>query len=518
MILTDKQLTYLTYAVVIVFAIFPLFAPLPFRIHLDLPWEGAYRLYLGQVPYKDFGMPLGLGFFIMPYFCFLVFGPTLKSLLISQVIVTILSAWVLRKIVLKLNFSVSVAFLVTFIYCLSYTFIYFWPWYNNTAITYQFVSILFLLYAFEKETFKKRFLYYTLAAFFTFLTFFTKQDYGGLALLLNIALVVIYALHSKNYIDVPFFVFEVVQVVFIVIVFLYKTDFSYWFNYGQVPHESRLSLFKILDEIFQNSTWEKFYILVLMIHLYVVFVQNKKWPSLKESLFYLLVLGIVCEALITKTTSGNSTGNTTYYHAFGVLLLLYVSAKYIQLNSLFSILILMSFSFIWFSGDYWKYLNRIFPRSENTKNVLADTSKSEVQHVNWVTCDIPVFSKVKMPEETIQGLKDSKEIYNSMKLVSPNILNMTEVTMLAYDWQYIPQKNSPLWFHVGVGMFQKQIDEFNRNIRSQTYDMVLFEEVPHLDNFFPSACFTELKKNYKLRLKFLAPNKDHDSYIYVFTK
>ena len=75
----NKYTRYLSFILIIGFSLMPLFFSLPFRIHLDMSWEGAYRLYLGQVPYKDFGMPIGYGFFIFPLLAFYIFGPYPQS-------------------------------------------------------------------------------------------------------------------------------------------------------------------------------------------------------------------------------------------------------------------------------------------------------------------------------------------------------------------------------------------------------------------------------------------------------
>ena len=45
-------------AIIILLAVVPLFMTFPFRVNIFLSWEGAYRLSEGQIPYKDFGMPI----------------------------------------------------------------------------------------------------------------------------------------------------------------------------------------------------------------------------------------------------------------------------------------------------------------------------------------------------------------------------------------------------------------------------------------------------------------------------
>lgn len=510
----------LTFAIILLFALFPLLFSLPFRIHLDLPWEGTYRMYLGQTPYKDFGMPLGYGFFIIPLFCFYIFGPALKTLLLAQTFITIISALTFRNILKHFNIKSYKIFIATTIFCISYTFIYFWPWYNNTAFMYEMLAIWICLSAFKAESIRIRILLYSLSALFVFLTFFTKQDYGGLAFIFCLVLICTNMLYEKKYIDIMIYVLCFAVVTLLFILPLPQAEFKYWFNLGQPPHESRLSIFKILDEIFFNSSWEKFYILVLVLFAYFKLKTTSFKVNKSETLLFLITLGVVLQALITKSTSGNATGNTTYFHGFAIAFVLYMIAEKFISPNLLNVALVLALSFFWFSSDYWKYVNRMFPvstKSQNQHAIVAD-SVPMTASANWVLSDIPVFQKVKLPEATIEGIKGSKQILDSLKTPNPKILNMTELTMLAYEWKYEPIKGLPLWYHVGVGIFQKQIDEINTKISSNEYDMVMFETIPQLIQFFPEEVRSQLKLKYKLKQRYLAPRKEGDAYIEVYTK
>lgn len=517
--MTPRIYHVLTIAVIVLFACFPLLFSLPFRIHLDLPWEGTYRLYLGQVPYKDFGMPLGYGFFIIPLLCFYVFGPALKTLLLAQALITIISGLAFRGILKHFALPAHKILIATAIFCISYTFIYFWPWYNNTAFMYEMLALWACLTAFKAEALRRRIIWYLLAAFFVFLTFFTKQDYGGLAFLFCLVLIGIHAVSEKKFVDPVIYIVSFLAVVLIFIVPLPRQEFGYWFNLGQAPHESRLSIFKILDEIFLNSSWEKFYILVLVLFAYYKMFTEKFNTSKNEILWFVIVIGVVLQALVTKSTSGNATGNTTYFHGFAVAFILYIiSARFIT-DRLSHVILVLALSFLWFSSDYWKYVNRMFPVASSAKNshTKPDTLPL-VPTINWVSSDIPVFKKVKLPEATIDGIKASKQVLDSLKVPQPKILNMTELTMLAHEWKYDPIKGLPLWYHVGVGIFQKQIDEINGRIKNNEYDMVMFETVPQLIQFFPDEVRAQLQKDYKLRLRYLAPRKEGDAYVEVYIR
>ena len=67
MLSTKKNfIGWLELAIILLCASIPLFFKLYYRINIFLSWEGAYRLYLGQIPYRDFGIPMGFGYWIIP--------------------------------------------------------------------------------------------------------------------------------------------------------------------------------------------------------------------------------------------------------------------------------------------------------------------------------------------------------------------------------------------------------------------------------------------------------------------
>ena len=63
------------------FVLIPLALQLPYRVNIFLSWEGAYRLYLGQMPFRDFGLPMGYGYWLIPTGFFHLFGPSMFSML-----------------------------------------------------------------------------------------------------------------------------------------------------------------------------------------------------------------------------------------------------------------------------------------------------------------------------------------------------------------------------------------------------------------------------------------------------
>src|SRR6476619_3951500 len=140
-----KLYTLTELALIVLLALVPLFATFPYRVNIFLSWEGAYRLSQGQVPYRDFGMPLGYMYWVVPALFMKVFGTQMITLVKAQVFINIISGLAFRSILKSLGVQSGVRLLSVVLYCVSYSFFNFWPWYNHTVIVYEFVGLAFLM-------------------------------------------------------------------------------------------------------------------------------------------------------------------------------------------------------------------------------------------------------------------------------------------------------------------------------------------------------------------------------------
>ncbi|MES2881085.1 MAG: hypothetical protein V4676_02980, partial [Bacteroidota bacterium] len=82
-----KIFSYIELSAIILLACVPLFLSFPYRVNIFLSWEGAYRLSQGQIPFKDFGMPVGYMFWVVPGIFFKVFGAQMITLIKAQVFI-----------------------------------------------------------------------------------------------------------------------------------------------------------------------------------------------------------------------------------------------------------------------------------------------------------------------------------------------------------------------------------------------------------------------------------------------
>ena len=89
------------------------------------------------------------------------------------------------------------------------------------------------------------------------------------------------------------------------------------------------------------------------------------------------------------------------------------------------------------------------------------------------------------------------------------LLNMTELTPLAAELPYALETGPdvPLWYHLGVAMFNRDAARYEARIRNREYDYVLFEYIPSLNNFYPFRVRDTLLKYYPKVDSFYAPRR-----------
>lgn len=523
----EKQVNYLEYAAIIVFCALPLFMNFPYRINIFLSWEGAYRLSQGHIPFKDFGLPMGPAYWIIPAVFFKIFGPFLITLVKAQVFINLVAAFTFRSILKIFNLKASDRFLTLLLFCIVYILINFWPWYNNTVFVFQLVSLFFVLKGLTSEKKRTAIILLIIGAFFSALSFFTKQDGGGLAIMLNSALVLYTVLRFKQWRAGLSFFFSLGFFLALFIVPFFPYDFSYWFNYGQEPHYSRVSLKDFLDFLLGGSNWLKFYFvaLVLIVAIRIHETGLKAFvSSRKEFIFFLLTLGILVQASIIQFTSYVPPDNNIYFHAFVFAFIIkYIRAPFDKLNlhylAVSTLLIL-----IWWSGMYYKYIDRLLARllpaqEDKTEVVSVSTYRQGVQNIEddenaddsmikWVFLpEMKAFEKIYMPASTVEGIQRLKQM--PVFKNNPKVLNMTELTPLAHELGFDLEKGAeiPLWYHLNVSMFDRELKMYKHKVENNYYDVVLYEYIPNLNNFYPFELREDLMKNYSKVDSFAAPRR-----------
>ena len=523
---------------VVCLACVPLAVSFPYRVNIFLSWEGAYRLSEGQVPYKDFGMPLGYMFWVVPALFMKLFGTQLITLVKAQVFINIVSGLAFRSVLKSLQVQPGVRLLSVSLYALSFSFFNFWPWYNHTVIVYEMVSLAFLMRFIFGSAKKHAWMWLAGSAFFVFCSFFTKQDGGGLALLLCITLLAGHCLFEKRWQSLLIYTGSIAVIAFVFIYPLTAYNFGYWFNHGQAPHTSRVNTAEILDEFFSASQWIKFYFYFILLLVLGRFRSWKTFFSNKQHLiFLLLTLGILVQAAILQVTSYTPPDNNIYFHSFAIAFILSSLAGYLNLD-FYRLKPLLAGGFgllLWWSGSYWNYIQRVFIDRANVASVKNEDAENVVNRSTyklgrdtavvpmseWRFSNLKSLHKIYLPEPTIQGI-DRLMGMGILKSGKPlRVLNMTELTTLAVELPFGLETGpyQPLWYHYGVAMFRREAAVFEERIRKGAYDLVLFEYIPSLNNFYPFRVRDVLQQNYQMRDSFMAPRRgDTQGTIEVYVK
>lgn len=535
-----RRINALEVLIVVVLAAVPLFVTFPYRVNIFLSWEGAYRISQGELPFRDFGTPLGGMYWVIPGIFFKLFGTQLITLVKAQVFINIISGLAFRSILKNLSVDAGLRLVCVLLYCLSYSFFNFWPWYNHTVIVYEIIGLAFLLKYIKCSEQKYSILWLVGAAFFTCCSFLTKQDAGGMAFVLSFILIGYVGFTKRKWLPTLIYVASFALILLLFIAPFLKYGFGYWFNHGQAPHSSRISIKEIADEFFGGSQWIKFYLFLIMV---LLFIKYKSWKEFysdhKNFLFLLVTIGMLGQAAVFQVTSYTPPDNNIFFHSFGITYILFLLKEIypIDFSKLKVIAVFTGGILLWWSGVYWKYIQRItervFPTEaidyskapENVVNkstyMIRPVDSLDVPVSSWVYSDLKSFNKIYMPASTVEGMKRLLALPLIKEGKELKVLNMTELTPLAVEIPYKADKGTayPLWHHLGVGMFNKQAAVYENKITNKEYDLVLFEYVPTLNNFFPFRVRDSLINNYQKIDSFIAPRRgDTGGMIEVYSK
>ena len=523
--------------IIVVLACIPLFVSFPYRVNIFLSWEGAYRLSEGHMPYRDFGMPMGYMYWVVPAVFFKLFGPLMITLVKAQVFINIISGLAFRSILKSLGVQRGIGLLGVLLYCLSYSFFNFWPWYNHTVIVYQMAGLAFLLKYIFSAAHKWRWIWLPLAAFFVFCSFFTKQDAGALAILLAIALLTCHCIYEKRWTGFVVFIACLAVIGTLFIYPLLQYNFGYWFNHGQEPHTARLSLSEIINDFFSASEWIKFYLFFTVLLVMASIKNEGAWIKQKRNgIFLLLTLGILAEAAVLQVTSYTPPDNNIFFHSFGFVFLLSGLVPFLNLDfsNLKPVVIALLGLLLWWSGTYWQYMerfvNRAMPSAKGTNSTenIVNRNTYKISTINkglsmsrWVFSGLPSFKEMYMPAPTVQGIQRLMNLEAFKGKQNLHVLNMTELTPLATEMNFRLDKglDQPLWYHLGVAMFNRQAAMFEQRIGRKEYDLVLFEYIPSLNNFYPFRVRDSLQVHYQKIDSFMAPRRgETQGQIEVYTR
>jgi len=451
----ERFYSLLSFLSILFFSLVPLFFSFPFRDNSYLSWEGAYRMYSGQIPFVDFGLPLGYGFWLLPTLSFYLFGPSFFSLIKIQVLINIASGVAFKSIADLFQKKGSVVFIAVFLYCITYIFINFWPWYNHIVVVYSLIGFYFLLFvSIRSPTGWKRYVLVSLSALFIFLAIFTKQDAGGLALFTSGVVILHRVVVHRQYDLLLAFSISFIVIAGLFVLPLLRHEFLYWFNYGQDHHYSRINLMDFANVLFGKSQFLKLYVLIIVLIL-IHRLRNDgiSWLKSQDGLFMIFTLCILFSASILQVTSYIPKDVNIFFHSFFALFVFSATSKYIDFSNRWNLSIVTTLVLLWWSPYYWKYSSRLFARflpsqqSENTVSISSwslEQSDGRTDQSSWVLSDLKEFERIKMPQETVASIEVLRE-WRLRESGEIKVLNMSELTPLAHIMDFELEKGMPLW-------------------------------------------------------------------------
>jgi hypothetical protein len=479
---------------------------------------------------------VGYGFWLLPALFFKIFGPYVYTLIIVQVFINIISGIAFRAILKIFSMAPATRLLPLLVYCLSYSMFNFWPWYNHFVFVVELVGLCFLCSQVLKPIQERSWMKIISASFFIALAFLTKQDTGGLAIGIAFFIVLFDFVYERKLKTAFIFIGGYAAFLSLMILPFLPYDFSYWFNMGQFPHNARVDKFDIINEFLGASEFIKLYIVVIVFIFVAKLNQLGDWRAEKSYfLFLLIVVAILGQAAIIQVTSYTPIDGNIYFQGFAFAWIVFHFSKQIDFSKIVNLATLSIIVCLWWSGVFWTRFLRervqkmLITNTPAQKNVISkrtyllgnDSSTNTGVSVRskWVTSNIPSFKRIKIPEGTEAGMKQILALPQAKKK-DLKVLNMSELTPLAYDMGYALETGPqyPLWFHKGVAFFDREVNSFCDKISRKEYDIILFEDIPNVNQFYPYEVRKCILENYTFKFKFLAPRIPEISYIEVYTK
>jgi hypothetical protein len=481
-----------------VFSVF-IFPPLNWEDY-SITYNGAKLLYDGYKPYTDFGITTGIGNFILPYFSFLIFGPSYNSLYILQACEHIFLLFISFKIFELNGLSKKKLELIFGIFTLIFTFSVInkvkISFYNSEFLLYQLTSMYFLLLTYKSATVNK-YLYTSIATFFSFMCFQVKQDFGGMFLIISFLVIFINFFKEFNWkIPLIYFVtFVTLSIVFLIII--NPNDFLYWFNYGQSYQPKRNILAKIWSSL--NESKEVNILLLLCSLLSILYIfkgRNNKNIHSDSSNSIILVIGMGLENIVTLSSSN-------FPYLMYATPFLYINIIEILIDNrkkIFSFVIVVYVVFFYMFTSFSKDIKSIFWFYE--PNEIVNTIKiirgKEVKRETGPS----VFKYYGISENYIANKKD----FNYCLKILDSIYNINKKPLVIANFTDLPIegvvpysriKGLPLWPDNDVLLLEREQKMYLNLLRHKKFDIIFNLKINFSGyNFINNAFENEAKSNY----------------------
>jgi len=502
----DTRNSLLDYAVIflclsILFVVFTFRVPVYFRDY-SIVFEGSYRLLLGQVPFRDFGSPVGPVAFLLPALFFKLFAPTWTVLLWVQQLENAIMLIIMYGLLCKLEVRPLTRRGGLLIFTTGYLLLLTHPWYNSTALMLMLAATLAGMHVGLINALT--------AGALAGLTILTKQDFGLLALLISgffvfrsgftqnkrlilqeRSLLGEKLLWGKAGIQFLIFLSSATVVAAICVVATDPQQFGYWFNYGQAPHERRTIE---LADLFGNSYGR------LALFVGILSMLRNNLPLL------------VCAIFLLATATTRTTSGLDFTHYYCVAFVPVLLDEFLQMKIRWKPFLI----FLALLGSM-RVLARPFADANNIIQSIAhhqpehfffDPSLNTRPLVTPPSTLHAFSSHTALPPETISAIEEVKSVAREKAARHPiRVFNMTELTPIYAELGVAPPTGMPLWFHSKISLFPTQIWMIDRILASNEYDIVLLQSTHERLNRTYADFFSILKDN----SAYLLHREVHDS-------
>lgn len=466
------------------------------RINPDFPiiFDGAFRIGIGQLPYKDFFIPVGPVTFYLQSFFNNFFGATYFSMIFHAYTAGSIYALLFYHVTRQELGSIAASIMAFFSYLSLYGIIGF-PWYNQTAYFFFLTNMLLLIHAEHDRDISNRTIF--LSSFLTFLSIFSKHDVGFLHFA-SVSLFFFFG-YSNNR-------FKKSGVYIGILTFLVLASAMYFDSIGSFMHsifESNESTGSRLRQIIaQLKITDCRVILALAIFSWLLFKRQANQILRRQMLLVLITITV---PLICSATSGQSYATELQ----GITIILYLaylilsdkanlfqttfSKKNIKIFMiLICIILIQPFHFLIKNRVG---INVIIPNIFNHASFSKYSHLFKERSLNFIRVEDGSFKNVLINKIIYENLE--KHILNNQNI--KGFVNISRYTFLNVDMGIEPPKGLPLWFHKGVTYANKDFGKIKERVVKISPSLILFEDIHYLTKKeFNSSLKYFLNHGYKL--------------------
>ncbi|MES2618324.1 MAG: hypothetical protein V4613_10615 [Bacteroidota bacterium] len=508
------------FQLIMIVAIGVLFVALPFILP-TIDWEdysitfnGTWLMYNGYEPYKDFGIPTGLGSFLMPYLSFVLFGPNYNSLYIMQGIEHVLLMYLTYqlfkalfedKIIQKLATGFTILTLAFFVTLNTKA-----QFYNTEFLIYEIGALAWLMKAINATEQKSKIIHAVITALFVFLCAQVKQDYGLFCLLITTTVFIFYSIVQRTYIQLWVFVSSLTLFILIFLSIIDTERFFYWFNLGNGDRLKQSVLTKIMKNILQGDFLKILLLIVLDIGLRVYgYIKQPHQRSLLYFIPTLLFCGLGLQNIVTLSTS-----NFPYlFYAATFLIASILVQGYALLKhktfAFMSVNIIVILFLYNNAGQVYKSIFYFYP-----KGILMTTK--ETDQTNFKVAGVNRNYK-----ENSGDFKYCQLLLDSLYKAKKAPLTMVNFTDLPLEMEVPSQRINglPLWPDNNVLLFDNEKKRYLELVNQQQFDVIFILELEFEGSYFTNHDFKNAVLNQCQFIKtFPIAKYDNKRHISIFIR